>query len=62
MAGRLGYFCLTVWLSTADVAPFTLASPPYAALIECVPRASDEVENDAMPPDRVPVPSKVEPS
>jgi hypothetical protein len=31
-------------------------------LIECVPRASDEVENDAMPPDSVPVPSKVEPS
>ena len=62
MAARFGYFCLTVWLRTVEVAPFTLASPLYTALIECVPRASEEVENDATPLDSVPAPSKVDPS
>jgi hypothetical protein len=28
---------LTVWISVADVLPASLASPPYAAVIECCP-------------------------
>lgn len=36
-------------VSTADVLPAKLLSPPYTAVIECAPAASELVENDARP-------------
>jgi hypothetical protein len=39
----------TVWVIAAELADVSLASPPYAAAIECVPEVNDEVEKDATP-------------
>lgn len=50
-------------VSGTDMLVPKLASPPYAALIEWVPAASEEVENVATPDAlSVPVPRVVEPS
>src|SRR5438105_4446648 len=49
--------------SAADVLGAKLASPPYAAMIECDPTASEEVANVATPKaSSVPVPSAAAPS
>src|SRR5260370_11223841 len=47
---------------TAEVEPVSAASPPYTALIECVPCVRAEVANEAEPFERVPVPRTVAPS
>src|ERR1039457_5991429 len=46
----------TVSVSTADVPARNAASPLYAAVIGCVPTASDEVAYPAAPPLRLTVP------
>src|ERR1035437_2086713 len=46
----------TVSVSTADVPARNAASPLYAAVIACVPTASDEVAYPAAPPLRLTVP------
>lgn len=48
--------------NAADVLEESLASPPYTAVIECVPPVSAEVLNVACPLPNVPVPRVVEPS
>jgi hypothetical protein len=54
---------LTLNDSAADVLGAKLASPPYAAVIECDPTASEEVANVATPKSfSVSVPNAVEPS
>lgn len=54
---------LTIWLSTVDVLGSKVASPWYAAVIECVPTTSDAVEIEALPrASRVPPPMEVAPS
>ena len=54
---------LTTWLSTLDVLGSKVASPWYAAAIECVPTTSDAVEIEALPAaSRVPLPMEVVPS
>ena len=45
-----------------DVEPTSFMSPPYIATMECVPAASEDVENVAVPLDNVPVPSVADPS
>jgi hypothetical protein len=39
-----------------------LASPPYTAVMRCLPPPSVDVANDALPPLNVAAPSTVEPS
>jgi len=59
---RTHYFLpVTFWVRTAEVLPEKLASPLYAAVMECFPALSD-VENDALPLLRAMLPSSVEPS
>jgi hypothetical protein len=61
IAKSSGAFIVSV--SAADVLAAKLASPPYAALIECDPAASEEVANVPTPEAlSVPVPSTVAPS
>jgi hypothetical protein len=50
----------TFWLSGPDVLPLKLPEAWYAAVIECVPDASNDVESDALPLARVALPSVVE--
>ena len=52
----------TVWVNVPLVATAKLASPPYAAVMECAPVAKVDVVNVATPPDTVPIRSVVEPS
>src|SRR5260370_30957361 len=47
---------------TAEVEPVSAASPPYTALIECVPCVRAEGANEAEPFERGPVPRTVAPS
>jgi hypothetical protein len=55
--------CTTVTVTIGDVLPALLLSPPYTAVTECAPRASDDVEKVATPlPFSVPVPRAVAPS
>jgi hypothetical protein len=53
---------LTAWLSAADALVSELASPPYDAVIGWLPVDKDDVENIALPPASVAVPSVVGPS
>ncbi|MDF3294441.1 hypothetical protein P3G67_35725, partial [Streptomyces sp. RB6PN23] len=53
---------LTVWVSTGDVEPLKLESPPYTAVTECDPTDSEDVVSVATPPLSVPVPRRVAPS
>jgi hypothetical protein len=46
----------TFWLSAAETAPAFEESPPYDAVMECVPWVSMAVENDAPPDPSVAVP------
>jgi hypothetical protein len=50
----------TTWLSGVDVLPLKLLEPWYAAVIDCEPAASDDVESDALPLARVALPSVVD--
>jgi len=50
----------TIWLSGAEVLGLKLAEPWYAAVIECVPAASEETEMDALPLMSVALPSVAE--
>jgi hypothetical protein len=50
----------TFWLSGADVLPLKLPEASYAAVIECDPAASDDVDSDALPLTNVALPSMVE--
>ena len=52
----------TICISTAEVLPVKLASPPYTTVIECDPTASVDVLNVALPLLRIPVPMVVVPS
>lgn len=53
---------LTTWFSAVDVLGSKVASPWYAAVIECVPETSAEVESEAWPAFNVPLPIEVAPS
>ena len=53
---------LTVCVNTDDVLLLSFASPPYEAVIECVPPVSVEMLKVAFPLPIVPVPSVVLPS
>lgn len=56
-------FPLTIWLSAVDVLGSKVASPWYAAVIECVPTTSAAVEMEALPAaSRVPLPMEEVPS
>jgi len=48
----------TVWVSAAEVADVSVASPPYEAVIECCPEVNVETEKVATPEtiDAVPIP------
>ncbi len=50
------------WERTAEVEPASVGSPPYTAVMECVPCVRAEVVNEAEPFERAPVPSTVVPS
>jgi hypothetical protein len=50
---------LTVWTSTAEALDRLLPSPPYLAVIEWVPTASDDVVKAAAPPAKVTEPMAV---
>ncbi len=53
----------TTCVIAVDVLPVLFPSPPYCAVIECDPTASDDVMNVATPPPpNVPVPIEVAPS
>ena len=52
----------TVWVSTGEVLPVKLPSPPYTAVIECDPTVKDEIARVAVPAVTVPVPIAVAPS
>jgi hypothetical protein len=54
-------FC-TAWLNAFDVAPAKAGSPPYTAVMECVPAVSAVVEKLATPPLRAVCPRTVTPS
>jgi len=41
---------VTVWVNTADVPPLFLLSPPYVAVMACVPTEKFGTEKDALPP------------
>jgi hypothetical protein len=53
---------LTTWLSAVEVLGSKVASPWYAAVIECVPETNAEVEREACPAFSVPLPMDVAPS
>jgi hypothetical protein len=55
-------FTVTVCVRAVEVLPVKLVSPPYTAVIECVPPDSADVVSVAVPPLSVPVPSVVPPS
>ena len=44
------------WVMPAEVLPVKLESPLYCAVIVCVPTASEEVENFAIPPLKLALP------
>jgi hypothetical protein len=50
----------TAWLTGADVLPLYVAEPWYAAVIACVPAASEATESDAVPLTSVALPSVVD--
>jgi hypothetical protein len=62
LASVTGPACCTCWLSAADWLAASFASPPYAATIECDPRASVAVLNTAVPALTAAVPSTEAPS
>jgi hypothetical protein len=53
---------VTVWESAADVLAVSLASPPYDAVIGCVPTDKLDIDKVAEPPVIATVPSAVVPS
>jgi hypothetical protein len=53
---------LTVWISTAEVLAALLGSPPYCAVSEWLPTASEEIVKLAIPAASVPVAICVPPS
>jgi hypothetical protein len=62
LCARCDFYGLTFCDSTADVLVVKFESPPYTAVIECVPSASVVVVNVAFLLLSVPVPSSVVPS
>src|ERR1700683_1039892 len=52
----------TTWETGDDVPLVSSVSPPYTAVTECVPGASEEVASVATPPLNVPLPRLVAPS
>ena len=59
--GRIAYG-FTFSDTVPDVSALKFKSPPYTAVIECVPSASDAIANVAFLLASVPVPSTVAPS
>lgn len=53
---------LTTWLRIVDVLGSKVASPWYAAVMECVAATSADVEIEAWPAFKVPLPIEVAPS
>ena len=60
--GAFAAAAFTVCVNVAEVLAAKLASPPYAAVMECAPCMSAEVANVAWPAVTLPVPSVVTPS
>ena len=53
---------LTASVNVAEVLPLKFPSPPYLAVTECDPTASEETLSWALLPETVALPNEVEPS